>query len=198
MTTIESHQDVLDGKISSVLTIVDANTETLSKLKSMLAKFMGNPKVPDNGSLSKSKSAVEHRIEAPVHIIVCQAAKTSSIPKVGTVINHTKDVRLNQDEELKQVSPAVAVPTGTTWKMPTTTEKSPMRDKEVTTAAETLEFADSFLDLENAGGNSANADLVAAEALARISSPIAEVEAIKPTAAPKIASEGKEIQKISR
>jgi hypothetical protein len=60
MTAIESRQDVLDGKMSLVLATVDANTVTLSKLKSMLAKFMGNPKAVDNDSLSESKSAIDH------------------------------------------------------------------------------------------------------------------------------------------
>lgn len=61
MTTIESRQNILDGKMSSVLATVDANTATLSELKSMLVKFMGNPKAVDNGSMSESKSVVDHQ-----------------------------------------------------------------------------------------------------------------------------------------
>jgi hypothetical protein len=40
---------------------VDANIETLSKLKILLHMFMGSVKVADIGSPSESKSIVEHR-----------------------------------------------------------------------------------------------------------------------------------------
>jgi hypothetical protein len=41
LNAIESWQNILDRKLSSVLAIVDANTETLSELKTLLRKFMG-------------------------------------------------------------------------------------------------------------------------------------------------------------
>jgi hypothetical protein len=59
-----------------------------------------------------------------------------------------------------------------------------------------LELADSFLELETAGGNSANEDLVAAEALAGISSPRPEDKAVDPTGDLNMASEVKETQKV--
>jgi hypothetical protein len=50
---------ILDGKMSSVLAKVDANTETLSELKTLLHRFMDSVKVADIGSPSESKSVVE-------------------------------------------------------------------------------------------------------------------------------------------
>jgi hypothetical protein len=61
---IESRQNILDGKLSSVLATVDANTETLSELKTLLHKFMGSVKASDIASPSESKSAVQHRSTA--------------------------------------------------------------------------------------------------------------------------------------
>jgi hypothetical protein len=195
---IESRHNILDGKRSSILATVDANTVALSELKAMLTKFMGNPKAVDNGSLSDSKSAVDHRSGAKVQIEDNEAAKTSSIPKAGTIVNHTKGVSLDNSDIFKDGSQAADVPIGNTCKMPTRNEKSPTRDKEVTTTAETLELADNFLELETTDGNSANEDLVAAEALAGISSPRPEDKAVDPTADLNVASEVKETQKVSK
>jgi hypothetical protein len=195
MTAIESRKNILDGKMSSVLATVDANTTTLLKLKSMLAKFMENPKAVDNGSLSESKSAIDHWSGAEVHIEGNEAAKASSIPNAGTVVNHTKGVSLDNSDIFKDGFQAADVSTGNTCKMPTRNEKSPTREKEVTTAAETLELVDSFLELETADGNSANENLVVAEALADISSPRPEDKAIDPTGDLNVASEIKETQK---
>jgi hypothetical protein len=61
LNAIESRQNILDGKLSSVLATVDANTETLSELKTLLHNFMGFVKASDIASPSESKSAVEHR-----------------------------------------------------------------------------------------------------------------------------------------
>jgi hypothetical protein len=61
INAIESRQDILDGQMSSVLAKVDANTETLSELKTLLHRFMGSVKVVDIGSPSESKSVVEQR-----------------------------------------------------------------------------------------------------------------------------------------
>lgn len=60
LNTIENRQNIMDGKLSSVLTTVDANTETLSELKTLLHKFMGSVKASDIASPSESKSAAEH------------------------------------------------------------------------------------------------------------------------------------------
>jgi hypothetical protein len=60
LNAIESRQNILDGKLSSVLATIDANTETLSELKTLLHKFMGSMKASDIVSPSESKSAVEH------------------------------------------------------------------------------------------------------------------------------------------
>jgi hypothetical protein len=196
MTAIESRQNILDGKMSSVLATVDANTTTLSELKSMLAKFMGNPKAVDSGSLSESKFVVDHRSGAEVHIEGNEATKASSIPNAGIVVNHTKGVSLDNNDIFKDGFQAADVPIGNTCKMPTRNEKSPTWEKEVTIAAETLELADSFLELETADGNSANEDLVAAEAVAGISSPRHEDKAVDPTGNLNVASEVKETQKV--
>jgi hypothetical protein len=56
----------LDGQMSSVLAKVDANTETLSELKTLLHRFMDSVKVVDIGSPSKSKSVVEQHSGAQV------------------------------------------------------------------------------------------------------------------------------------
>jgi hypothetical protein len=61
LNAIERRQNILDRKLSSVLATVDANTETLSELKTLLHNFMGSVKASDIASPSKSKSAVEHR-----------------------------------------------------------------------------------------------------------------------------------------
>jgi hypothetical protein len=61
LNAIESRQNILDGKLSLVLATVDANTETLSELKTLLHNFMGSVKASDIASPSESKSAVEHR-----------------------------------------------------------------------------------------------------------------------------------------
>jgi hypothetical protein len=82
--------------------------------------------------------------------------------------------------------------------MPTRNEKSPTRDKEVTIAAETLELADNFLELETIDGNSANKNLVATEVLAGISSLRPKEKGIDPTYDLNVASEVKETQKVSK
>jgi hypothetical protein len=64
LNAIESWQNILHGKLSLVLATVDANTETLSELKTLLHKFMGSMKASDIASPSESKSAIEHRSTA--------------------------------------------------------------------------------------------------------------------------------------
>jgi hypothetical protein len=46
LNAIESWQDILDGKMSSVLAKVDANTETLSELKTLL-QTLAAPQSPN-------------------------------------------------------------------------------------------------------------------------------------------------------
>jgi hypothetical protein len=60
LNAIESQQNILDGKLFSVLATVDANTGILSELKTLLHKFMGSVKAAYIASPSESKSAVEH------------------------------------------------------------------------------------------------------------------------------------------
>jgi hypothetical protein len=60
LNAIESRHNILDEKLSSVLATIDANTETLSELKTLLYKFIGSVKVSDIASPSESKSVVEH------------------------------------------------------------------------------------------------------------------------------------------
>jgi hypothetical protein len=55
INAIENWQNILDGNMSSVLATVDANTKTLSELKTLLHKFMGFVKASDVASPSKSK-----------------------------------------------------------------------------------------------------------------------------------------------
>jgi hypothetical protein len=64
LNAIESRQNILDGKLSSVLATIDTNTETLSELKTLLHKFMGFVKPSDIASPSESKLAVEHHSTA--------------------------------------------------------------------------------------------------------------------------------------
>ena len=103
---------------------------------------------------------------------------------------------LNNGNIFKDGSWAADVPTGNTCKMPTRNQKSPTRDKEVMAAAKILELANSFLQLENADGNSANEDLIVAEAIASISLPRPEDKAVDPTTDLNVASEVKETQKV--
>jgi hypothetical protein len=64
LKAIESRQNILYGKLSSVLAIIDVNTENLSELKTLLHKFMGSMKASDIASPLESKSIVEHRSTA--------------------------------------------------------------------------------------------------------------------------------------
>ena len=50
INVIESRQDILEGQMSLVLAKVDANIKTLSKLKTLLHRFMGSIKVADISS----------------------------------------------------------------------------------------------------------------------------------------------------
>jgi hypothetical protein len=60
LNAIESQQNILDGKLSLVLATLDANIETLSKLKTLLYSFIGSVKASDIASPSESKLVVEH------------------------------------------------------------------------------------------------------------------------------------------
>jgi hypothetical protein len=61
LNAIESRQNILHEKLSSILATADANIETLSELKTLLHKFLDSVKAPDIASPSESKSAVQHR-----------------------------------------------------------------------------------------------------------------------------------------
>jgi hypothetical protein len=96
LNTIESRQNILDGKLSSVLAIVDANTETLSELKTLLHKFMGSVKASDIASPSESKSAVEHRNTAQL----CNVEGLAT-PLAGGNEHYTKAI-LQEEAELEE------------------------------------------------------------------------------------------------
>jgi hypothetical protein len=66
INAIESRQDILDGQMSLVFAKVDTNIETLSKLKTLLRRFMGSVKVADIGSPLESKSVVKQHSGAQV------------------------------------------------------------------------------------------------------------------------------------
>jgi hypothetical protein len=93
---IESRQNILDGKLSSVLATVDANTETLSELKTLLHKFMGSVKASDIASPSESKSAVQHRSTAQFYNV-----EGLAVPLVGGNEYYTK-ATLQEEAELEE------------------------------------------------------------------------------------------------
>jgi hypothetical protein len=172
----------LDGKISTVLATIDANTETLSKLKLMFGKFMENVKEFNNGSFSESKSAAEHRNGAPVHTVQGQAVLKSSLPKLGSD-GRNKDMNLETGSPSKDLVEGVFVATCTTNEAPTNCGKS--------IVIETIDLANSFLNFSSASASEAHDDIVAAKALARISSPTFEEMVDKNSGQPKMAPEGK-------
>lgn len=96
LNTIENRQNIMDGKLSSVLTTVDANTETLSELKTLLHKFMGSVKASDIASPSESKSAAEHHSTAQLCNVEGLAA-----PPAGGNKYYTK-ATLQEETELKE------------------------------------------------------------------------------------------------
>jgi hypothetical protein len=97
LNTIESRQNILDGKLSSVLVTVDANTETLSELKTLLHKLMGSVKASDIASPSESKSAVEDCSTAQLYNMEGLAA-----PLAGGNEHYTK-VTLQEEAELEEL-----------------------------------------------------------------------------------------------
>jgi hypothetical protein len=96
LNAIESRQNILHGKLSSVLATVDANTEILSELKTLLHKFMGSVKASDIASPSESKSAVEHRSTAQLCNVEGLAA-----PLAGGNEHYTK-ATLQEEAELEE------------------------------------------------------------------------------------------------
>jgi hypothetical protein len=85
LNAIESWQNILDGKLSSVLATIDANTGTLSELKTLLYKFMDSMKASDITSPSESKLAIEHRSTAQLYNVEGLAA-----PLAGGNKHYTK------------------------------------------------------------------------------------------------------------
>jgi hypothetical protein len=92
--------------MSSVLAKVDANTETLSELKTLLHRFKGSIKVADIGSPSESKSVVEQRSGAQVRNVEGLDALVSGRHENYIPANPQKEV---QSEDL------VDTPPDTTW-----------------------------------------------------------------------------------
>jgi hypothetical protein len=82
----------MDGKVSSILEMVDANTKTLFELKTLLHKLMGSIKLSDIGSPSKSRSVVEHRSGAQVCNVEGLEALLSSSHKNYTEATLKKEI----------------------------------------------------------------------------------------------------------
>jgi hypothetical protein len=78
------------------LATVDANTETLSELKTLLHKFMGSVKASDIASPSESKSAVEHRNTAQL----CNVEGLAALLAGGNE-HYTKAI-LQEEAELEE------------------------------------------------------------------------------------------------
>jgi hypothetical protein len=96
LNAIESRQNIMDGKVSSVLTTIDANTETLSELKTLLHKFIGSMKASDIASPSESKSAVEHHSTAQLYNVEGLAAPLACGNK------HYTKATLQEEAELEE------------------------------------------------------------------------------------------------
>jgi hypothetical protein len=96
LNAIERRQNILDGKLSSVLATVDANTETLSELKTLLQKFMSSVKALDIASPSESKSAVHHRSTAQFYNV-----EGLAVPLAGGNEHYTKAI-LQEEVELEE------------------------------------------------------------------------------------------------
>jgi hypothetical protein len=96
LNAIESRQNILHGKLSSVLATVDTNTEIPSELKTLLHKFMGFVKASDIVSPSESKSAVEHRSIAQL----CNV-EGLAMPLAGGNEHYTK-ATLQEEAELEE------------------------------------------------------------------------------------------------
>jgi hypothetical protein len=96
LNVIESRQNILHEKLSSVLATIDANIETLSELKTLLHKFIDSVKASDIASPSESKSVVEHRSTAQFCNVEGLAA-----PLVGGNEHYTK-ATLQEEAELEE------------------------------------------------------------------------------------------------
>jgi hypothetical protein len=96
LNAIESRQNILHGKLSSVLATVNANTETFSELKTLLYKFMGSVKASDIASPLESKSAVEHYSTAQL----CNV-EGLAVPLPGGNEHYTKAI-LQEEAELEE------------------------------------------------------------------------------------------------
>jgi hypothetical protein len=154
------------------------------ELKLIFGKFMENVKESNNINPSKSKSAAEHRNGAPVRTVEGQAMLKSSLPKLDSD-GKNKDVSLGTGSPSKDLVEAVSIATCTTNEAPTNHGKS--------IVIETIDLADSFLNFSGAGMSEAHDGIIAAKALARISSPTFEEMVDKSSGQPKVASEGKKM-----
>jgi hypothetical protein len=182
LKALESRQDVLENKISIVLVTVDANTETLSELKSIFAKFMCNIKESDGGNPSKSRSAVGHPSVAALPAV-------EDIPGLDPTSLDSQCVREEKELTLeKHVHAADDVDRASGRDTSEMEEAGATHEEEVFT--ESVDLVDSFLDFDNVGGIEARTDIVAAEALAEISSPKGELPA-EMMSSPMIIAEGK-------
>jgi hypothetical protein len=179
---LESRQDVLENKISTVLATVDANTETLSELKSMFAKFMCNMKDSDGGSPSKSRIAVGN-------LSVAALPTLKGIP--GLEPPSLDSQCLWEEKELtleKHMHGEDDVDRASGRGTSETKEAGAIHEEAVYT--ESVDLVESFLDFDSAGGTDARTDIVAAEALPEISSPKGELPT-EMMSSPVVVAEGK-------
>jgi hypothetical protein len=88
------------------LATVDANTETLSELKTLLHNFMGSVKASNIASPSKSKSAVEHRSTTQL----CNV-EGLAVPLAGGN-EHYKKATVQEEVELEEL---VETSTNSIW-----------------------------------------------------------------------------------
>ena len=169
---MENRKDVLENKISNVLETVDANTETLSELKSIFAKFMCNMKDSDGGNLSKSSSAIGNpSVAALPSVEGILGLKPPSFDSqcVREEKDLTPEKHVHSEDDVDRAS----------GKGTSETEEAGAIHEEAV-YIELIDLVDSFLDFDNgtnacAGGTNACADIVVAEALAESSSPKGEL-----------------------
>jgi hypothetical protein len=148
----------------------------------MFEKFMENVKEFNNGSPSESKLMAEHRNGALVHTMEGQAMLKPLLPKLGSN-GKNKDVSLETGSPSKDLVEGVFVATCTTNEAPTNCGKLII--------IETVDLEDSFPNFSGAGTSEAHDEIIAAEALVRISSPTFEEMEDKNSGQLKVALEGK-------
>lgn len=163
LRAMESRQDALQEQMSTVLSTVHSQTETLSELKSMFLQFMTVQQKADSPSPTKSQSPVHQQSRAKVLPLLSAEGLDLPVQKSGT---RGKDKENSVDNSIHSADEAEA-PASV---IPSTKERTAITT-EVSPAYEGGDLVDSFLDFDGVGGTEHNAQIAAAEALAEISSP---------------------------